>query len=225
MAGRKRGGATASAITLLAELIVKKQQEQRKMQARASDMYQKFAYEATLAQIRKGTLRFDPNTGTIVPSTPPLAQPKGGFLPGSETSKMLADAQPGKPMSTTRPRKFDEFTGEPVGEVNNVPFGTRGINSMNSIIQSGATESPAAGYATQDRRHLFTGNEIPEGPYAPGPGGTAVGGEGDYAPDGGMLPRSSVLGILNDPVVRTGVDEETGKRVGMTKTGQIVPLE
>lgn len=197
MAGRKRAGGAAAAVNLLTQLMIQKQQDQRARANRAQEMYEKFAYELVLEQVKKGTLAYNPKTGKMEAATPAPKPPTGGFMPQPQVNAMLGSTPQGQgvPLPETRIEK-DRFGDERT--ISNIPVGQKGINSMNAIIGSGMVESPSAEYARKNRQHLFTDSEIPGGPFFPGPNGTAVSGAtGEAAPGAMTIPRSGVQDILN----------------------------
>lgn len=195
MAGRRSAGGGAAAIEMLSQLMIQKRKDAQALKTRAAELYQKFAYEAVVDQVKKGYLRVDPATGKLMQSQPAAKPMKAtDFLSPTITSNMLAEAQPGMPLPATRMGPIDPMSGERT-RVGNIPVGPQGANTMNSVIQSGLAESPAAQY----QGNRFSARQIPEGPYVPGPSGTAIGGGSgsEIARGSAMLPRDAVVGILN----------------------------
>lgn len=189
MSGRRNAGGAAAALNLMSQLLIQKQQEQKQAKQRAAELYQKFAYEMVMEQVKKGTLRYDPVSGKMVQSQPTLKATD--YMTPDQTAKTFSNAVPGTPLPSTR--TATNSMGEEYA-LNNIPMGTRGANTMNQAISSGMTESPAA----IPMGNKFAPWQIPEGPYFPGPNGTAIGAsEGEAMPGSPMMPKSSVLGILN----------------------------
>lgn len=193
--------ALASALNLATELIEKRQDEEREYKRRAVELEQKFRYETKLKEydlVSQGLATYDPQTGQFRRLSA-LSNVPPGLEPYEYTDPITGTKyrtpNSGADISADEETKFYDTPGLQPG----APFpGTLPLGRQ----RRGALQSAINAGVT-------------ESPSAvPRDVATAA-----------QFPLSLGAGTGDDPIIRTGTDRDTGRRVGQTRSGRIVPIE
>lgn len=162
---RRRTGAFAPALTLLTNLVLHQQQEKSDRQKRSQELAEKFKYEALLQEIKRGALGYDFSTGQFTPRTP--AGPPQGLTPESYED-------PATGVKYGRPRSGSQISAEEEGKFYNenrrkiksgrpyagaIPLGEQRQGALQSAVDLGVSESPAAVTGPTQQRVVREGTD------------------------------------------------------------------
>ena len=101
MAGRRRTGAAASAISLVSELVLHNMDTQRKHKERAQELAEKLQTEIFMDDYKRGRIVLDPSTGRLVPNPNPPQIPAG--MEPTSYDPSTGDTKYGRPLKSSEP--------------------------------------------------------------------------------------------------------------------------
>ena len=199
MSGRRRTGfAAASAVDMASRLIFANMEDERERRRKAEELYQKFQLDMVVEQQKQETqFKREAITEGI----------KNRSLIYNPSLGTISAAPPREAPAGLVPKKYTD-------EASGIEYGWPEY----ALDQGFAgTEENAPNTETSLLGGLLS-NPSTLSSLLP-----AIGSLWQQGRTGAPPPAASAV-EPTDPIVRTGTDEETGQRVGLTRSGKIVPL-